>query len=58
MSDDLKDKGPQDRSRVSLSERWEVTYWTKKFGCTEEELRKAVQRVGSSAEAVEKELKK
>jgi hypothetical protein len=41
MSDDLKNKGPQDRARINLHEEHEVRYWTKKFGVTEDELKKA-----------------
>lgn len=57
MADNLQNRGPQDRSRVNLSEDYEVKYWTKKFGVSEEALRNAVKKAGSSAEAVEKALK-
>ena len=53
MSDDLNNRGAQDRARVSTSENWEVDYWTNKFNCSEEELKEAVAQVGNSAEAVE-----
>ena len=36
-----------DRHRISLTEPWEVDYWTEKFGCTEEELREAVEATRS-----------
>ena len=52
MSDDRKNTGPQDDSRVNVNQPHEVQYWTKKFGCTEEQLRRAVQAVGVSATAV------
>ncbi|CAN5911084.1 DUF3606 domain-containing protein [soil metagenome] len=58
MSDNLKDKGPQDSSRISTSEKWEIVYWTKALGCSEEELKEAVKAVGNSAEAVKKYFKK
>lgn len=58
MSDDLNKRGPQDSSRVNTSERWEVQYWTEKFGCSEEELKEAVSKVGSSAVSVEEYLSK
>ncbi len=32
MADDLKQRGPQDASRISLNEEWEVQYWTKALG--------------------------
>jgi hypothetical protein len=56
MADDPSKRGPQDRSRISLSEDYEVRYWCKKFGVTPDVLRTAVEKVGNWAEAVEKEL--
>ena len=32
MADNLKERAPQDASRISLSEDWEVRYWTKALG--------------------------
>lgn len=58
MSDNLKEKGPQDSSRISLSEDWEVRYWTEKLACSTLELKEAVKAVGNSAEAVKKYFKK
>jgi hypothetical protein len=58
MADDKTKKGEPDRSRINLSERYEIDYWTNKFGVTEAALEAAVKAVGSSAEAVEKHLKK
>ena len=51
MSDDVKARGI-DRTRISLSEDWEVAYWTKHFNVTRERLNEAKQAVGSSADAV------
>jgi hypothetical protein len=56
MSDNLHNRGPQDRSRINLHEKWEVQYWTKELGVTEEELEQAVKTAGSSAEAVREHL--
>jgi hypothetical protein len=57
MADDKTKRGGSDRSRINLQERYEVEYWTKKFGVTKERLEQAVQRVGSSSvELVRKEL--
>lgn len=42
MLDDLKDRGPQDRSRINLNEEWEVRSWTKTLGCTADALREAI----------------
>lgn len=56
MSDDKTKSGGQDRSRISLSEDYEVRDWAKKFGVTEDGLRAAVLRVGDRAVDVEREL--
>ena len=56
MADDLKNRGPQDRSRISITEDWEVQYWTKELGVTEEELAKAVKEAGNSADAVRQHI--
>jgi Protein of unknown function (DUF3606) len=58
MPDDLTNKAPQDRSRISLLEPHEVQYWADKFNVSKERLSEAVKNVGHSAAAVEKELKK
>ena len=58
MADDLKNRGPQDRSRVNVNEAWEVRWWCKEFGCTEAQLHAAVKAVGVSVEKVRAYLKK
>jgi hypothetical protein len=55
MPDDLKNRGAQDRARISLSEEHEVRYWTKALGVTKEQLAAVVHKVGNSAEAVRRE---
>ena len=57
MSDNLNHAGEPDRSRINTNQEHEVQYWSKKFGCTADQLRKAVGRVGNKPEAVESELK-
>jgi uncharacterized protein (DUF4415 family) len=57
MSDDLKNRGPQDRSRVNVNEDWELRYWTREFGVTADQLRAAVRKVGVMRTDVERELK-
>ena len=52
MSDDLNNAGPQDDSRVNVTQPHEVRYWTTQFRCTEQQLREAVAAVGVSAVAV------
>jgi len=57
MSDDKSKSGGQDRTRISLSEDYEVRDWSKKFGVTPDELKAAVKAVGNEAQAVEAHLK-
>jgi len=47
MADDKNQRGSQDLNRINLNEPYEVKYWTKIFGVSEEELRDAVRRVGA-----------
>jgi Protein of unknown function (DUF3606) len=58
MSDDKTKRGAADRSRISLSDDYEVRDWTKSLGVTKEELTAAVKAVGDSAEKVRAYLKK
>lgn len=56
--DDKSKTRPQDAERVNVHENYEVEYWTKKLGCTAEQLKAAVAKVGVSSKAVEAELKR
>jgi hypothetical protein len=56
MSDNLKIKQPQDPNKININETWEVTYWTKTLGVTEQKLREAVKAVGPMVTAVKKWL--
>lgn len=58
MADNLEDRGTQDRSRINVNEPWELQYWSKHFGVTEDQLRTAVQAAGTSVEAVGRHLGK
>jgi len=58
MSDDKGIRGPADRSKISLSDEYEVRYWTTTLGVDKQELTAAVQAVGNSAERVKQYLKK
>ena len=58
MPDDKKKTPPQDASRVNVNEKYEVEYWSKRFGVTPDRLKKAVQKVGTSVKAIEVELKR
>ena len=57
MPDDPK-KTALDRKLISLDEAHEVSSWSRSFGCTPEQLREAVRKVGPSAEAVHDYLRK
>lgn len=57
MSDDTKNSGAQDRARINVNEPYELSYWSKKFGCTADELRAAVKQVGVMSADVERHLK-
>jgi hypothetical protein len=52
MSDDKTNRGPQDASRINVHEDYEVRYWTKELGVSEEILNEAVKQAGPGAEAV------
>ena len=56
MSDDKSKTGNADRVRINLSEDYEVRDWAKKFGVTEDALRRAAERVGPLAEDVRREV--
>ena len=58
MADDTSNRSGQDRSRINTSQEHEVRYWTKALGVSEEELKKAVQSVGNSADKVREHLGK
>lgn len=58
MPDDLKNRGPQDRSRINVNEDHEVRYWSKELGISEDQLRESVKAAGVSVEAVRKYLGK
>jgi hypothetical protein len=57
MSDNTTLRGPRDRSRIDVNEDYELRYWSEKFGCSHDELKKAVAQVGDRAEEVENYLK-
>lgn len=58
MSDDLKNRGLQDRIRINMNEEHEVRYWTQELGVSREELARAVHSVGVMAADVRKRLGK
>jgi hypothetical protein len=56
MVDDTTKRGKADRTRVNVHQNHELRYWTEKFGVTPERLKEAVAKVGTSVEAVQREL--
>ncbi|WP_373991417.1 DUF3606 domain-containing protein [Duganella sp. BuS-21] len=58
MSDDLKNRGAQDRARINIHEEHEVRYWTQELGVSQEELVRAVTAVGVIATDVRQHLRK
>ena len=56
MADSLTNRVQPDRSKINMHEAHEVKYWTHALGITRDDLQKAVDKVGSSAAAVRKQL--
>ena len=52
----LTKKERPDRSKINVHDPREVKYWAKALRVSEEELQKAVDKVGNSAATVRKEL--
>ena len=47
---------PADRGLIDLNDPREINWWCKRFGCSEEQLRRAVLEIGNSAAKVEQLL--
>lgn len=58
MADDLSKRGPADRNRINVNEKWELDWWTKEFKCSDAQLREAVRKVGVMATDVRRHLGK
>ena len=58
MADDLTKPGGQDRTRINMSEDYEVRYWTEKLGVSTSELQKLVREHGDSVQAIRAALGK
>lgn len=57
MSDDKSNRGGQDRKRINVNQDYELRDWSKKFGVTPEELKKAVAEVGDRSDKVKERLR-
>lgn len=58
MPDNKQITHPLDAKRIDINDSYEVRNWTQSLGCTETQLRAAVQAVGTSGKAVREHLKK
>lgn len=58
MTDNLKNRGPADRSRINVNESWELSYWCTELSCTPTQLRAAVKEVGVLVDKVRVHLKR
>ncbi len=56
MSDNRKVRGPQDRLRINIHEDYEVRYWTKTLGVSEEKLKTLVAKHGDSVKEIRRVL--
>lgn len=58
MSDDLTRRKPEDPTKININQSWEIDYWTKELGVSEQQLRAAVSAVGTLVADVKKHLGK
>ena len=58
MADNLKERAPQDASRIILNEEWEVRYWTRTLGVDKARLEELVSQHGNSADSVRRAIGK
>lgn len=58
MTHHTQKQSPENASIISLDERWEVDYWTRTFGVTEQQLREAISRAGDRVSDVREYLRK
>ena len=58
MADSKQKRGRADRSRVSGSQRSEVSYVARKFGVSVDRVRSVIKRVGNSRKKVYAALEK
>jgi len=57
MTDNKMRTVPQDAEPIRLTEDYEIAYWRKRLGVSDDRLAEAVHRVGLSAADVEAHLK-
>jgi len=55
--DDKTKTGKTDDSRINVNESYELQYWSEKLNVNKDQLKEAVNAVGTTVEAVKKYLK-
>ena len=58
MADDKKNRGAPDRSRINMSEDYEVSYWTKELGVQRDDLARLVREHRGSVAKIRAALNK
>jgi hypothetical protein len=58
MADDKKNRGEPDRSRIDMSEDYEVSYWTKELGVQRGDLARLVKEHKGSVDKIRAALNK
>jgi hypothetical protein len=56
MADDLSKRGKSDRDRINVNEAHELRDWSRSLGCTEQQLKDAVKKVGVMVADVKRHL--
>jgi hypothetical protein len=56
MTDNLSDPNQQNPNRINIRDDRAVRFWTGKFGCSNQQLAQAVEKVGPKVGAVRAEL--
>jgi hypothetical protein len=56
MFDDREDRGHEGRARINTNEAWQIAYWARVLGLTEERLMALVKEVGPVVANVKKKL--
>lgn len=56
MSDNSIERVPQDTSRISLKDDWEVNYWMHILGVSRAQLEKLIEQNGTSTATVRQAL--
>jgi hypothetical protein len=52
MNDDRSQRSGRTRSRINPAEGYELNYWTRQLGCTEQQLLGAISAVGPQVDSV------